>query len=130
MPLILITSIGATFGSLLLSFYFKLAPCDLCWYQRIFLFPIPVIVLIALIKKDLSARVYIFALSCVGLLIAGYHSILQVQIFKKDSVFCNTASVVDCATPDFVYYGFVTVPIISFCVFLVTLILSYPYEKK
>lgn len=120
----------ATAGSMLLSLYFQLAPCDLCWYQRMFMFPIPVLAFIATVRKDIGARVYMFALSLIGLLFAGHHIFLQLNIFKSVPAFCNPASTVDCATPDFVYYGFVTVPVMSFALFLLLMITTYAYTKK
>ena len=128
--IIFFVALFATAGSLLLSIYFKLAPCELCWYQRIFLFPIPIMAFIATLKKDLNARIYMFALSVGGILFATYHSFLQLKIFKSESIFCNIGATVDCATPDFIYYGFVTVPVISFAVFLFLLITTYAYTKK
>ena len=130
LTLIFSVALISTFGSLILSFYFKLAPCDLCWYQRIFLFPLPLIAFIGLIIKDIRARLYVFVLSCIGIVFALYHSFLQMQVFKKDTVFCNPTSLIDCATPDFVHFGFVTIPIMSLTVFLFLLILSYSYEDK
>ncbi len=126
--LFLISLIG-TLGSILLSIYFKLAPCELCWYQRLFLFSSPVIARIALLKNDTTAHIYIFWLSFIGLLISIYHSLLQSKIFAPDTVFCNPTSVIDCSVPQFVYYGFVTVPVISFSVFLLLLLISYDYKK-
>lgn len=123
-------SFVAVIASILLSVYFNLAPCELCWYQRMCLFPIPLIAGIALLKKDISARQYIFGLSLVGVVIALYHSILQMNLFKTVSVFCNPLSAVDCATPDFIYFGFVTIPVMSVAVFVLLLILSYGYPKK
>lgn len=124
LQLIYITSFGASVGSILLSLYFLIQPCELCWYQRAFLFSIPVISLIALIKKDTSAKVYIFYISIIGALIALYHSLLQAGLFKEESFFCDTASS-DCVTPAFVYFGFVTIPVISLSVFLFLILLSY-----
>ncbi len=127
---IFFVSLFATTGSMLLSIYFQLAPCELCWYQRMFLFPIPIIAFIATLKKDLNARVYMFALSVVGILFATYHSFLQLNILKSVPVFCNPDAPVDCSVPQFIYYGFVTVPVMSFAVFLFLLITTYAYTKK
>lgn len=121
---------GATFGSVLLSIYFKFPPCELCWYQRMFLFPIPIMAFIATLKQHTETRLYIFVLSFIGAAIALYHSLLQLSIFKTVPAFCNPNSVVDCATPTFVYFGFVTIPLISFSVFLLLMICSYEYKKK
>lgn len=121
-------SLMGTVGSLLLSLYFKLAACELCWYQRIFLFTIPVISLIALLKNDVKAKAYVFWLSLIGFCFALYHTLLQSGLFSRDTVFCNPNSFIDCSVPSFVYFGFVTVPVISCAVFLVLLYVSY--ERK
>jgi disulfide bond formation protein DsbB len=129
MHLLFIVSLGGTVGSLLLSVYFKLAPCELCWYQRVFLFSSPIITGVALSRKDMQASAYIFWLSILGSLVAIYHSLLQFNLFQSDSVFCSPTSVIDCAVPAFTYFGFVTIPVISFSVFLLLLIISYDYKK-
>jgi disulfide bond formation protein DsbB len=130
LELLFLISLMGTVGSLLLSIYFKLEACELCWYQRMFLFVIPIIATIALIKKDVSARIYIYYLALIGLSIATYHSLLQSKIFASDSVFCNPLAAVNCAVPSFTYFGFVTVPVISFSVFLLISYLAYAPNKK
>jgi hypothetical protein len=127
--ILFLISLMGTVGSILLSIYFKLAACELCWYQRVFLFSIPVITSIALIKEEARAHIYIYWLSFIGLLIAAYHSLLQSKFFAPDSVFCNPNAVIDCSIPSFTYYGFVTIPVISFTVFLMLVIISYESKK-
>ncbi len=127
--LLFFISLIGTVGSLMLSIYFKLAACELCWYQRLFLFSSPVIMAVAIYKNHVQAHFYVFWLSCIGLLISIYHALLQSKIFAPDNVFCNPASAVDCSVPSFIYYGFVTVPVISFSVFLLLILISYDYKK-
>lgn len=121
-------SLMGTAGSLLLSLYFKLEACELCWYQRMFLFTIPVITLIALIKKEYKAHIYVYWLSLIGLCFALYHSLLQSKLFTADTVFCNPYNVIDCTIASFTYFGFVTIPVISFSVFI--LLICIAYESK
>lgn len=129
MVLIFVTSLFSVVGSLSLSIYFKLAPCELCWYQRVFLFTVPIISWIAVYKKDVQARLYVFILAAVGAIIASYHALIQSTLLKSDSVFCNPISTgVDCAVPAFTYFGFVTVPVISLAVFGLIMISSYGYK--
>ncbi len=130
LELLFIISLGATVGSLLLSFYFKLATCELCWYQRAFLFCLPVISAIALLKKDVHARIYVLSLALIGLAFSIYHSFLQSNIFSSDAVFCNPNAAINCAIPYFTYFGFVTVPIISFSMFLLISYVAYAPNKK
>jgi len=130
MEFLFIISLFGVVGSLLLSIYFKLAACELCWYQRVFLFAIPVITLIALIKNDIKAHVYVFWLSVIGFCFALYHTLLQSGLFVRDTVFCNPNSFIDCSIPSFVYFGFVTVPVISCAVFLLLLFVSYESKQR
>lgn len=120
-----IFSLMSVVGSLLLSIYFKLAPCELCWYQRVFLFSTPIITGIALLKKHTTAHVYVFWLSIIGIIFSAYHTLLQSKIFTNDTVFCNPNAAVDCSVSAFTYFGFVTVPLIAFSVFLVLILISY-----
>ena len=122
-------SLFASACSLFLSLYFQFSPCELCWYQRVFLFSIPFMSFVATIRGDLNARLYVFVLSAVGLGIAIYHTLLQANVIKNVPVFCNPSSAVDCAVPDFMYFGFVTIPVISCAVFLSLMICSYVYKK-
>lgn len=128
--LFFITIIG-TLGSIYLSTILALPVCNLCWHQRMFLFPLPVLALIALIKKDFGARIYIFYFAIIGFLFALYHSILQSGLLAKDAVFCNPGSlVVDCSIPYFTYFGFVTIPVIALAVFALIIYVAYPSNQK
>lgn len=127
---IFLISLMGTVGSILLSVYFKFAACELCWYQRMFLFSIPVISAIALIKNDTKAYVYAYYFALIGLLFSTYHTLIQSKIFASDTVFCNPTSLVDCATSAFTYFGFVTVPVIAFSVFYLISYLAYVQNKK
>ncbi|MFA5132134.1 MAG: disulfide bond formation protein B [Candidatus Paceibacterota bacterium] len=102
--------------SLVYSEVFHYAPCELCWYQRIFLYPQMFLFGYAWLRKDRAVIPYTLLLSVLGLVLAGYHHILQLgyNIYKP----CSTAPfAVDCAKPSFVEYGFVTFPFMSFVLF-------------
>jgi len=89
--LILLIGLFGVLTSLYFSEAMDLPPCDLCWYQRILFYPIPVIAFVALILKDHKAHYYIFVLSLLGLPISIYQHLLKVtNIFQKDTPFCGT----------------------------------------
>ena len=69
----------ATVWSLYLSLGLGLVPCELCWYQRILMYPLTVILGVAALEN--RTRVYRTALplSVLGAVIAAYHSWLQVS---------------------------------------------------
>lgn len=130
LEIIFLISLIGTVGSILLSVYFKLAPCELCWYQRVFLFSVPIIMAVAIVKEDTKAHVYAFYLSLVGILFSTYHALIQAKIFASDPVFCSPDALVDCATPIFTYFGFVNIPMIAFSVFYLILFIAYVPNKK
>jgi disulfide bond formation protein DsbB len=131
LELLFLISLVGTVGSLLLSIYFKLQACELCWYQRIFLFALPILTAIAIIKKHIHAHVYVFWLALTGFLFALYHSLLQTKLFiTSDAVFCNSNAAIDCAVPAFTYFGFVTIPVISLSIFLLLVYISYEHRQK
>lgn len=128
--LIFLVSSFATVGSLLLSMVWEFPPCNLCWYQRIFMYPIAFISLLAIYRKDhKNSCAYSLLLASVGFVIAGYHYLIQFSdLFKKSVGLCAPNSI-DCSIPDFIQFGFVTTPFISLVVFLL-IILSAIYASK
>lgn len=87
--LLIITGIG-TIISLYISEFQDLPPCDLCWYQRVFFYPIFFITLFALIRKDQKAYYYLLPLAVTGLPISIYHHLLKVTtLFPKETFFCG-----------------------------------------
>jgi disulfide bond formation protein DsbB len=77
-----------TLGSLYFSEIAHFEPCELCWYQRIAMYPLPVILGIALLRRDLGVRYYALALASIGALISIYH--YQLERFPgQGSVACE-----------------------------------------
>ena len=71
-------AVGATLGSL----YFEIrnfVPCEYCWYQRIAMYPLALILLIATIRRDKNIIPYAVTLSLAGFAISTYH--YQLQLF-------------------------------------------------
>lgn len=123
-----ITTLAGTFLTLFYSEYLQYKPCDLCWFQRIFLYSQIVLYGLALWKKDFSIFVYTFALSLFGLMIAIYHHLLQIgyNVYKP----CSDAPfAVDCAKPSFIEFGFVTFPFMAVVLFMFLTVLSFVVIK-
>lgn len=114
------TAIAATCGSLYFSEVRHLIPCTLCWYQRILMYPLTIILGIAYFRKDFLIRKYILPISILGFIIASYH--YTIQIFPG-LYYVRTCSVGDpCTDQDFSVLGFVTIPFMSgTAFFLITL---------
>lgn len=112
----------ATLGSLFFSEIAGYEPCKLCWFQRIFMYPMAIILGIALFRK-LNARPYVLPLAILGIPIAAYHYGLQVYA-KATPGFSDACSAtgVSCVTANFTY-GFITIPLMAFVAFTLITIL-------
>ena len=107
----------ATAGSLFFSDVMGFVPCQLCWYQRIAMYPLSVILLIGILQEDRRAGVYGLALAVPGLLIALYHNLIQWEIIPKGLIPCTQG--IPCGTIYINWLGFITIPFLSMMGFAV-----------
>jgi disulfide bond formation protein DsbB len=64
-------------GSLTMSDVFNFTPCLLCWWQRIFMYPLALLLPLAAARRDLTVRPYLLALALPGIAFGTWHSIVQ-----------------------------------------------------
>ncbi len=107
-------SLGASFMTLYYSNVLGFAPCDLCWWQRICLYPQVLLFAIALWRKDASVALYSIALSVLGLGVAIYHHLLQV--YPAGNLPCPSQGP-SCAQITFIEFGYVTFPMMAVALF-------------
>ncbi len=99
---------AAIAGSLTYSEYFDFIPCKLCWIQRIFLYPIAIVSLIALLTKDKIAPKYYLGLSIPAFLVSIYHTYSQLSGAELEcGVVGQNAS---CGDVWVKMYGYITIP--------------------
>lgn len=110
-------SVIATLGSLFFSEIMKFPPCVLCWYQRICMYPLVVILFVGMIKKDKKVYLYALPLSITGWIIALYHNLLYYKILPESIKPCTLG--ISCTTKFIEWFGFVTIPLLSFIAFTV-----------
>ncbi len=113
----------ATIGSLYLSESVGLIPCKLCWYQRIAMYPLAVILPIAAFRKDVMARLPVVVLATIGAGIAVYHRLLQ-AFPSLDSGSCSAVGP-SCSSPLIKEFGFVTIPYMALSAFILIIALMY-----
>lgn len=113
---------GATLGSFFFSEIMELPPCSLCWYQRIFMFPLPIILLRGLFPFDLNVVRYALPLALCGWALAAYHTLLQIGIVPESAAPCQGG--VPCSSSYLKLFGFMSIPILSLLAFsgIVTLL--------
>lgn len=112
----LIVALVSTLGSLYFSDILNIPPCNLCWYQRIAMYPLIPILAVGILKKDLNLPYYVLPLSIIGGAIAFYHHLLQIGVVSESIVPCGIG--VSCSTKTVAYYDLVTLPLLSFVAFL------------
>lgn len=108
-------AVVATSGSLYFSEVLHFSPCVLCWYQRIFMYPLVLIMAVGILKKDKNLPYYVLPLSVVGGLVAVYHNLLYYNILPASTAPCLLN--VSCTTRFFAWFGFVTIPLLSLFAF-------------
>jgi disulfide bond formation protein DsbB len=102
---------GSALGSLFFSHVMGFAPCVLCWYQRIALFPLVLILPMGLFPLDAKVAKFALPLTIAGLLTAAYHNLLYVGLIPKSIQPC--AQGVSCTEKYVEFFGFVSIPMLS-----------------
>ena len=111
----------STLGSLFFSEIMELTPCVLCWYQRIFLFPLAIILLIGLFPLDKKVVKYALPLAIIGLLFTVYHCLLFFGVIPDNLQPCSQG--VSCTDDNMELFGFLPIPLLALIAFLMIIIL-------
>ncbi len=122
-----IQSLVAVFGSLYFSEIVHFPPCILCWYQRIFMYPLAIIIPIGIVKKDKKIYQYVLPLAIVGSIFGFYHNLLYYGIVPESLAPCVAG--VSCTTKFIEFFGFITIPFLSLSAFLVIIACMLLYRK-
>ncbi len=121
-PLTLLVAAVATLGSLYFSEVAHYVPCRLCWFQRVAMYPIAVIALVGLIRRDRGARWYFLPLAVIGLVISSYHYLIE----WKPSLDTGSCALFGPACTDiwFRSFGFVTLAFMALCGFAFIIVVN------
>lgn len=104
-----LVAVGATAGSLYFSEVADFVPCELCWFQRIAMYPLAVILPMAAVRRDTDVLRYVLVLAGLGLAVSAYH--IQLQAFPEQSSFCEVAN--PCSASWVEGLGFATIPMLA-----------------
>lgn len=105
---------------LFFSEWLKLPSCDLCWYQRMAMYPLLLILGIGMYRKGPFVSAYAFPFTCSGLLLAVYQIVIQTFPASETQI-CSVG--VPCTEDHLNLFGFITIPMLSFVGFLAIIIL-------
>lgn len=121
-------ALASMVGSLFFSDVLKYPPCILCWYQRICMYPIVSILGVGIYSKDRHVYRYVFPPVLLGIIIAFYHNLLYYKILPESVAPCQLG--ISCTTKYIEYFGFITIPFLSFVGFALILIFMLLYQRK
>jgi disulfide bond formation protein DsbB len=107
-----LAAIVSTLGSLFFSEVLKFIPCTFCWYQRILMYPLVILLGIAFYHQDDKITRYVLPFSILGILVSGYHYALQKIPALKAFEMCTSG--VPCSGQYINWLGFVTIPLLAF----------------
>lgn len=105
----------ATLGSLFFSEIMGFAPCSMCWYQRIFMYPLVWIFFKGIFDQDSNVHKYSLPLSITGLLFSIYQLLLYFEIIPEEMAPCTAE--LSCTSTYIQWLGFITIPMLSFAAF-------------
>jgi len=105
----------STLGALFFSEVMELPPCVLCWYQRIFMFPLVLLLPVGLFPFDGKIVRFALPLTVAGWLVSLFHLLLGVGLIPESIRPC--AEGVPCSEAQIEWLGFVTIPLLSFIAF-------------
>lgn len=115
-------SLVATLGSLYFSEIRGYEPCELCWYQRILMYPIFLITTVAYIQKNVRIAFTTAVFACIGGAISLYHYGIQKLDFLSNSA--PSCGRVPCTGEYINLLGFITIPFLALIAFILILATS------
>ena len=118
-------AVTAVAGSLYFSEIRHFEPCLLCWYQRILMYPLAVIMGFALITRVSVMAWLVLGAAVVGQAVAAYHVLLQKTSWFSSATTCGTGP--SCAIPYIDWFGIVTIPMLSLMAFMLIAICMVLY---
>lgn len=100
-------------------------PCNLCWFQRAFMFPLAIVLGVACLRDDLQVWRYGLPLALGGAAVAGFHSLLYAGLIPERITPCSGGT--SCTSADMTVLGGLPLPVLALAAFVaiaVLLILS------
>ena len=116
----------STLGALFFGEVMQLPTCVLCWYQRIFMFPLVLILPIGLFPLDRNVVRYALPLAVLGWPFAVFHVLLIAGVIPEDIRPCTQG--VPCSEKVIEWFGFVTIPllaVVAFSAIIALLVLAH-----
>lgn len=122
-----IQAIVTTVGSLYMSEVLHFPPCVLCWYQRIAMYPLVLLIGVGLFTKNKAVPSYVLPLSIFGWMLALYHALLYYHVLPNSYALCEQGF--SCTSQYVSWFGFVTIPLLSLAAFSIIILCMIVYMR-
>jgi disulfide bond formation protein DsbB len=107
----------ATGGSLFFSEIANFVPCELCWFQRICMYPLSIVALLAALAGDHRVARYLLPLPIVGAGVSIYHILVEEGVVAQARA-CLASAPGGCATKWINEFGYMTIPVLTLSAFV------------
>ncbi|MBE9536894.1 MAG: disulfide bond formation protein B [Proteobacteria bacterium] len=121
-------AVVAMLGSLFFSEVMGLKPCLLCWYQRIFMYPLVVLFLVGMFPLDRSVVRYTLPIAVIGCGFAIYHYLLYSGYIPEGLLPCSAD--LPCTEINLELMGFITIPMLSILSYTAIIILLFIFRRR
>jgi len=119
---------AGTLGSLFFSEVMGLKPCVLCWYQRIFMYPLVVIFLVGLFPLDRAVFRYALPIAIIGWGFAIYHYLVYSGYIPENLQPCSEE--LSCAEINLELFGLITIPMMSILSYTAIIVLLFMFRRR
>ncbi len=120
LPLAALVASASTAASLYFSEVADFVPCEMCWYQRIAMYPLGAILALAAIRRDVDVARYVLPIAGVGAGLSTYH--VQLQLFPDQATSCSLSA--PCTAKWVEALGFATIPVMTLMSFALIIALT------
>ncbi len=118
----------SSLGSLFFSEIMEFPPCALCWYQRVFMFPLVIIFLVGLFPFDPGTVRFALPLALIGWGFAFFHFLVYSGVIPESVQPCSQG--VSCSDTYLDLFGFLTIPLLSLISFSILIILLLVLKRR
>ena len=123
-----LVALSATLGALFIGEIMGQAPCLLCWFQRAFMFPLAVVLLVGCIASDTRVWRYALPLAAIGWSIALYHSLLYGGVIPHPIEQCGAGP--SCSGAGMSLFGWISIPALSLTAFTAIIVLLVVVRRR
>ena len=121
-------AVASTLAALFIGEVMGKTPCVLCWFQRICMFPLAVLLTIACYRSDFAVWIYALPLAVIGWGIALYHCLLFVGVIPESLKPCSAGT--SCSGADMLIFENVPLPLISLIAFTAIVLLLILIRRR